>query len=172
MARGFLGRQRFFAAVRATRGRWPDLAAAPDGLCLDLMESFALSADGDHAAAVFGGVLRTERNAVETLVSQQQQWYANLEDRDHLMARLAILEKPETTELAELTAAFCGWFGRYVSRWLETTHGSEVASGRASNSGLCATSAPCMPALGSSPLQGPRHPTPHDGRVRVLPIDR
>ena len=54
--RTFAERQAFFAAVRAARGEWPDADSTPDGLCLDLLESFSLSSDGEQTAAVFGGV--------------------------------------------------------------------------------------------------------------------
>ena len=111
-ALSFLERQGFFACVRAARGEWPDANSTPDGLCLDLLESFALTACGNQTAAVFAGVVRGDRGAVETLLSQQMQWYTNLYERDHLHARLAVEEMPDEDELAEIVGHFCDWFGR------------------------------------------------------------
>jgi len=119
--RSYLERQAFFAAVRAVRGEWPDADSTPDGLCLDLLESFALTADGKQTAAVFGGVLRCEQTALDILLTQQAQWYTNLAVREAPLCRLALEEMPDSEALQELTASFCTWFGRYVSRFLEAT---------------------------------------------------
>ena len=119
--RSYLERQAFFAAVRAARGEWPDADSTPDGLCLDLLESFALTADGKQTAAVFGGVLRCEQTALDILLTQQAQWYTNLAVREAPLCRLALEEMPDSEALQELTASFCTWFGRYVSRFLEAT---------------------------------------------------
>lgn len=121
----FLGRQRFFMAVRASRRQWPEegqgpaYAGGPDGLLLDLFEHAALSADGEKAFDCFVGTAKSMCGARQHLITRTEFWYKLLEDRELPLAVKCLAEKPSKEVMEDDAIDFCLWLARYATRWLE-----------------------------------------------------